>query len=120
MQKIRVLAVLACVIAGMAGCAQDRVVLLPGEDGSATGAVAVLSVSGETKAVLDKPYIDALVGSDGAQLSTTDAAAVQAEHGALLASLPPPPQSFILYFREGTTVLCPLWVESGHRIKFTN
>lgn len=90
-----------------AGCAQDRVVLLPGEDGAKTGAVAVLTDDGKTAAVIDKPYSDARVGSDSASVSTTSAAAVKREHGALLDTLPRPPTSFVLYFREGTTVMVP-------------
>lgn len=90
-----------------AGCAQDRVVLLPGENGAKTGAVAVLSEGGKTEAVIDKPYSDARVDSDGATVSQTDAAAVAREHGALLNALPRPPTSYLLYFREGTTDMIP-------------
>jgi len=88
-----------------AGCARDHVVLLPGEDGAKTGAVAVLTENGETAAVIDKPYSDAQVGSDSASVSATSAAAVRREHGVLLDTLPRAPKSFILYFREGTTVM---------------
>jgi len=90
-----------------AGCAQDRVVLLPGENGAKTGAVAVLTDSGRTATVIDKAYSDARVGSDGATVSTTSAAVVAREHGVLLKTLPRPPKSYVLYFREGTTDMIP-------------
>lgn len=90
-----------------AACAQDRVVLLPNESGGGSGAVAVLTESGATAAVIDKPYSDARVDSDSASVSATSAAAVAREHGALLKAMPRPPVSYLLYFREGTTVLVP-------------
>jgi len=101
----RPIAALALAALLAAGCAQDRVVLLPGEDGAKTGAVAVLTDDGKTAAVIDKPYSDARVDADSASVSTISATAVSRELGGLLDTLPPPPKSFVLYFREGTTTM---------------
>ena len=91
---------------GAAGCSQDRVLLLPGADGQASsGAVAVLSAKGDTRAVISQAYADASIGSDSVEQNITDAAAVEEKYGALIRALPLPPKSFVLYFREGTTNL---------------
>ncbi len=96
----------AALLAGLAGCSQDRVLLLPGADGQASsGTVAVLSDRGETRAVINRAYADASVGSAGVDQKVTDAATVEKNYGALIEALPLPPRSFTLYFREGTTFL---------------
>ena len=104
MPRTLLLAVL--LVAGLAGCSQDRVLLLPGDDGRASsGAVAVLSDKGETRAVIDRAYADASVGSDSVEQNITDAATAEKNYGALIEALPPPPLSLVLYFTTGTTVL---------------
>ncbi len=95
----------ALAVLGLAGCSSDRVVLLPGEDGASSGAVAILADNGGTRAVIDRAYADARIGSDSVDQQTISAAAVEREHGALIRALPSPPRKFVFYFREGTTVL---------------
>jgi outer membrane protein OmpA-like peptidoglycan-associated protein len=92
----------------VAACApQDRLLLLPGEHGVKTGAVAVLSKTGATVTVVDKAYTDARISGESFEASKTDAEAVRRDHGALIDGLPKPPTSYILYFKEGTTTLTP-------------
>lgn len=90
-----------------AGCSQDRVLLLPGEGKNPAGAVAVLSEKGETKAVIDRAYTDARIGSGGVEKTVTSAATVEKSFGKLIGDLPQPPRRFILYFKIGTTELMP-------------
>jgi outer membrane protein OmpA-like peptidoglycan-associated protein len=97
---LSVLALLA-----VSACSSDRVLLLPGEDGVPSGAVAVLSQTGQARAVIDKAYTEATIGTDAIDQSRTDAATVEREHGALIRALPTAPRRFIFYFREGTTSL---------------
>ncbi|MBC8240897.1 MAG: OmpA family protein [Alphaproteobacteria bacterium] len=99
--------ILAGLLLGVAGCAQDRLLLLPGKGQTSSGAVAVLTEKGETKSVIDRVYADARIGSGGVQQNTTDAAAVEKRHGALLEALPRPPETFLLYFKIGTVELQP-------------
>lgn len=81
----------------------DRVVLLPQADGTPS-AVVVKSARGET--VLDRPYAVADVGRQGSLATTqTDAAAVGARYGAVLAAQPPRPVSYTVYFRTGSDEL---------------
>jgi len=96
----------------LAGCVstppevpRDRVVLLPGQDGT-TGRLAVTASAGTT--VLDEAYGTASVTSAGnVARSTGDAAAVRREFGVVLAALPPRPVSHTLYFESGTERLAP-------------
>ena len=75
---------------------QERVVLLPGADGSA-GAVTVTTPQGET--LLDAPYAAADVFAQGGVARLEDnAASVQERFGAALAARPPAPVSFTVYF----------------------
>lgn len=78
----------------------DRVVLLPGADGS-TGAVVVRSAAGEK--VLDSAY----AGLDITRTSMTerkeDAASVQVRYGTTLGALPPRPVSFTVNFATGSS-----------------
>jgi outer membrane protein OmpA-like peptidoglycan-associated protein len=91
---------------GAVGCSQDRVLLLPGADGQASsGAVAILSAKGDTRAVINQAYADASIGSDSVEQNISDAATVEKKYGALIKALPLPPKPFVLYFREGTTNL---------------
>jgi outer membrane protein OmpA-like peptidoglycan-associated protein len=105
---IRHLLVLSALSFVAVACApQDRLLLLPGENGIKTGAVAVLSKTGATVTVLDKAYTDAKVSGNSVESTPTDADTVRRDHGALLDALPKPPTSYILYFKEGTTTLTP-------------
>lgn len=80
--------------------APDRVVLLPGPDGT-VGAVTVRSTSGEK--LLNTAYAGAEVVKDGAIVVRQEtAAAVQSRYGALLGAQPPRPQSFTVHFLSGS------------------
>lgn len=102
--------ILVClVLAGLAGaCApQDRVLLLPGEDGTAVGAIAVLGKAGRTVSVIDTAYTEAMVSGETIASKPTDAETVRRKDGDLLDALPKAPSSYVLYFTEGTTTLVP-------------
>jgi outer membrane protein OmpA-like peptidoglycan-associated protein len=90
----------------IAGCGQDHLLLLPGDDGkTSSGAVAVLSDKGKTTAVIDRAYADASIGSGSVEQNIVDAAEVERRYGALLKSLPLPPKNFLIYFKRGTANL---------------
>jgi outer membrane protein OmpA-like peptidoglycan-associated protein len=97
------------VLLAMAACASpDRIILLPGEAGGETGAVAIIAESGEVVTVVETAYTEARVDKGGeADTKPTDADAVTQEYGDLIQALPTPPRSFFLYFMEGTTTLVP-------------
>ncbi|MDP3539695.1 MAG: OmpA family protein [Azonexus sp.] len=88
----------------LAGCASERVVLLPSADGYRS-AVVVRDATGEL--LLDKPYAAASrrVGSNSAYQATPEE--VQQRFGAALAAQPMRPNSYILYFEPGGNVLTP-------------
>lgn len=99
---MRIVAIL-CLLT-LAACARDTVTLLPGSSGS-TGAVAVLQEDGQASAVIDQPYQVARVGDGRVSTETTSAEDVKKSYGNLLDALPPAPNVFILYFKEGSTEL---------------
>jgi len=101
---MRVLAVLALLV--LAACARDTVTLLPGSAGPA-GAVAVLDEDGGAVAVIDQPYQVGKVGGTQVSTQTTSADEVTATYGTLLATLPPEPAIYVLYFEEGSIQLTP-------------
>lgn len=104
----RVLAAIAIAFL-VAGCASkpepkpvlaDSVILLPHADGT-TGAISVKQ--GSREVILDSPYASAKSGADGTPRTGRESeAAVKQEFGALLASLPPAPVSFVIYFQSGS------------------
>lgn len=86
----------------LAGCASERVVLLPSADGRPS-AVVVRDAGGET--LLDRPYAATLRGPgeiQGYQASPED---VEKRFAAALAARPLKAQSYLLYFREGSNEL---------------
>ncbi len=86
----------------LAGCASERVVLLPSPDGRAT-AVVVRDARGET--VLDRPYAASVrqLGATNVYRSTPED--VEKRFGPALAAQPARPRSYVLYFEEGGNVL---------------
>lgn len=111
----------ALAVAALAGCATpappppapvapapargDLIVLLPGRQG--TGAVTVTEPDGRAT-VLDAPYAGAQRGPDGRlRAAPVSPEEVRAVFGEVLAALPPPPVTFVLYFVEATEQLTP-------------
>lgn len=89
----------------LAGCAPaTRVTLLPQEQ--ARSAVEVRSEAASL--VLDQPYTQAEVRTDGAiDAAQTSAERVQARYRELLAVQPPGARPFLLYFESGGTQFTP-------------
>lgn len=88
----------------LAGCAHSTVVLLP-DEGGGQGELAILdsgSASGET--LMHEANSRATLGSKPS-IRPLGPKGLRPNEAALLASLPPPPSSFSLYFLEGTTEL---------------
>ncbi len=83
-------------------CAAPQTLLLPGEDGHSTGALAVLDENGGEQ-VLDSPLRAARMTRNGASLRTVTK--VKPAYQRLMNGLPPPSKSYTLYFVEGTTTL---------------
>ena len=88
----------------LAACAAPSALLLPGEDGHPTGALAVLGKNGSEQ-VLDRPLASARMSGQRATLRTRKK--VKPAYQQLIATLPPPSKSFTLYFIEGTTTIVP-------------
>ena len=86
----------------LGACAAPKALLLPGEDGQDTGALAVLDADGGEQ-ILDRPLLRARMGRGGA--SVRSVSVVKPAYQQLMAGLPPPPRSYSLYFVEGTTEL---------------
>ena len=93
----------AATVALLAACATQppaTVVLLPGENGK-TGAVVVSD--GNTQTVLNTPYATARSGGgEPIEQHTASETEVTKEFGTTLASLPPRPTKYTLYFISGT------------------
>ena len=98
----------------LAGCAEvkvapppvtDRVVLLPQADGQPSA--VELSTAAGARLRLDRPYAGAELQAGELKPAPSDAAAVQARYGALLAQQPARPRSFILPFEANATRLSP-------------
>ena len=89
-------------LALLASCATPpaTVILLPGKDGK-TGAVAVKD--GQAETILNSPYASARAsGNEQIERRTTSQQEVQKEFGNTLASLPPRPTKYTLYFELGS------------------
>lgn len=93
---------LALVLLMLAGCASERVVLLPAADGR-SGALLVRDARGEQ--LLNQPYAASVrrLGENRLYQSTPEE--VQAHFAAALAARPARPRSYVLYFQEGGNVL---------------
>lgn len=91
-------------LALLAGCASERVVLLPSADGR-PGAVVVRDAQGEQ--LLDQPYAASVrrLGENRSYQSSPEE--VQQRFGAALAAQPARPRSYVLYFQEGGNELTP-------------
>lgn len=96
----RAVAALALLLAACA--APDRVVLLPDDSGK-VGKLNVAGGNGDT--LLDSAYDTATVSGSSARRSTSDPADLSREFGPALQALPPPPQSYLLYFASDSDAL---------------
>ncbi|MFH1659848.1 MAG: OmpA family protein [Pseudomonadota bacterium] len=88
----------------LAGCASERVVLLPSADGRAS-AVVIRDTRGEI--VLDKPYAAAKRSMDANKAYQSSPEEVRERFAQALAAQPPRPSSYVLYFEAGGNVLTP-------------
>jgi len=88
----------------LAGCASERVVLLPSADGR-PGAVAVSNPQGEQ--MLDRPYAATLRQLGGNLTYRASQEDVRKRFGAALAAQPARPRSYLLYFQDGSNELTP-------------
>ncbi len=88
----------------LAGCAHSSLVLLNDEDGG-HGAVAIRKTQATAvETLVSEPNSRTSIGSKPVT-RPLGAKGLSAREAALLASLPPAPKSFSLYFLEGTTDL---------------
>jgi len=88
------------------GCASSSVVLLNGEGSNPVGAVAVIDPrTGEDMQLIDRAGGRLIVAEGRQSLRTMDATEAEKKYGALLADLPEPPKTFVLYFPEASTAL---------------
>jgi len=100
---VRVRIALGAIALTLAGCATDKVTLLPNEDGHATGAVAVIDEKHGREVVVDRPLTRASLGArPGAPRAVRK---LDKSDARLLASLPPGAVVFELNFLPGTTTM---------------
>lgn len=86
----------------LAGCASERIVLLPSADGQPS-AVVVRDKNGEVR--LDQPYAALKRSLDANRAYLSSPAEVAERFGPALAALPARPTSYVLYFEAGGNVL---------------
>lgn len=86
----------------LAGCASERVVLLPSADGKPS---AVVIKDDKGGLLLDKPYAAAERRLGTNQVAASSAEEVSSRYGQVLAAQPTRPVSFNLYFLEGGVAL---------------
>ena len=86
----------------LAGCASERVVLLPSADGR-TSALIVRDARGEL--VLNKPYAASVRRGDANTAYEATPDEVKARFADALAAQPARPSSYLLYFEPGGNVL---------------
>lgn len=87
-----------CVSLVLAGCASERVVLLPNADGHKS---TVVLRSDGSEALLDQPYAASVRRAGTYRPYTATPEEVEERFGAALAAQPPRAASFIVYFVEG-------------------
>ena len=102
MRPARLFALLGTLALGAAGCASERVVLLPERDGRPA---AVVVKQGDREVVLDRPYAAAELTLADPWTYRATPAEVESTFGAALAAQPTRATHFVLYFIEGTDEL---------------
>ncbi|MBV9841197.1 MAG: OmpA family protein [Sphingomonadaceae bacterium] len=87
----------------VAGCATERVVLLPGEPGRPVGALAVINEDGSDRTVLADANsgVSLAAGKGALQSRAVAPTSVETRYGQLIADLPPPSKHFTLNFDVG-------------------
>jgi len=98
----RIFALPAALTLGVAGCASERVVLLPEQDGHPT---AVVVKQGDREVLLDRPYAAAELTLADPWTYRATPADVESTFGTALAAQPTRAAHFVLYFVEGTDEL---------------
>jgi outer membrane protein OmpA-like peptidoglycan-associated protein len=88
----------------LAGCASERIVLLPSADGRAS-AVVVRDAVGEV--VLNQPYAAVKRSLDSNSTYQSSPEEVKERFAQALGAQPPRPSSYVLYFEAGGNVLTP-------------
>ena len=92
----------------LGGCATSSVVLLNGEGGKPSGAVAVIDPkTGEDVRVVDRAGSRVIVAGARNSLRSVDTGRAEKRFGRLLSDLPEPPATYILYFPEGSATFSP-------------
>lgn len=100
MEAILAIAAVVALIFSQSAPTPERVVLLPDDSGK-VGKVLVKTAAGEQS--LASAYAGARIAADGKlEARSEDAAEIAQRYGALLATLPPKPQSYLLYFSTGS------------------
>ncbi|HMV19915.1 MAG: OmpA family protein [Betaproteobacteria bacterium] len=102
------------ILLALAGCASERVVLLPSKDGRPSE-VVVRWQGVEHR--LDQPYASATRRPFVLSRTATSSGEVGELYGTTLSALPERPVSFVVYFLEGTDTLTPESMASFDRIK---
>jgi outer membrane protein OmpA-like peptidoglycan-associated protein len=104
---MRLCAFAVCAALALAGCASSSVVLLSDEDGGhgEIGIRPAKGAGGET--IMRDANSRATLNGGQPAIQPLGAKGLKPDEAALLASLPPPPKSFTLYFHEGTTKVAP-------------
>jgi outer membrane protein OmpA-like peptidoglycan-associated protein len=86
----------------LGGCATSSLVLLPDDEGR-QGSVAVLEAGGKpTEAVIADGNSRTKLGDPTPTSQPLGEKGLKEQEAALLTQLPPPPESFTLYFEQGT------------------
>lgn len=88
----------------LAGCAQPSLVLLPNDNGFATGAVAVIDEKGG-ETVVDRPSTETRLARGKPSIRVLKK--IDKSRRRLIDGLPPRSVAFTLYFKEGTTTVLP-------------
>lgn len=92
----------------LTGCATSSVVLLDGEGGKPSGAVAVIDPkTGADVRVVDRAGSRVVVAGARNSLRSVDTAKAEKRYGRLIADLPEPPVTYILYFPEAGANFSP-------------
>ena len=98
----------------LAGCASERVVLLPSSDGRPSEVVVTWN---GVEQRLDRPYAATVRRPFVLSRAESSAGEVGESYGATLAALPERPVSFLVYFLEGSDTLTPESLASFERVK---